>query len=114
MQKLTKLPVIKRSEVATRHRCPACAGHLRALGTFDPKTNVKTVEGFISQNHKCPKKVLQPYLALGITQFKDHPKPSAKHIKRAEALMKHHQERVEQKPVISLEAKEIDEGKELL
>ena len=100
MQKLNKLPVILRSENSSRHRCPACAGHLRALGTFNPKDNTKTIHGYICQNHKCAKKVLEKYELRGVPTFRDHPKPSALHLKRATAMMKHHEERVEQANVV--------------
>jgi len=92
MDKLDRLPVIKRSEVKTSHRCPACGTHLRRLGHFNPKLKGREANriieyGYACPNHKCNRKVLRKIDRSGIAAFEIHDKADPLAIKRAEALM---------------------------
>ena len=92
MEKLDRLPVIKRSEVKSVHRCPACGVHLRRLGHIDPKqpgteANRIIEMGYACQNHKCDRTVLSKYDRDGIAAFEVHSDPHPLAVKRAQTLM---------------------------
>jgi len=103
------LPRVKRSEQAHEGRCPRCGGHLtRLVNEWNTKTNEITHEGGKAcTNKKCSAKLLEPYLRLGITEFREVDSPDPTILKRIENLENAREER-EVKPieVEPLEAKE--------